>query len=757
MYQIKETMKQLVLIFLSSIISLNIIASNKIVSNITELELANQNAKPGDTIVLKNGEWNNVTFKLDAMGLKESPIVFKAETKGKVLITGKSKLLIGGAYLIVDGFYFTNGYSGVDAVIKFSINQQKIANNCRVTNTVINDFNNPKRLEENYWVALYGKNNRLDHCSFVNKKNIGVLVAVILEDDRSRTNFHSIDHNYFGFRTPLASNGGEIIRVGVSEHCEFNSNTIIEANFFEKCDGETEIISIKSCQNIVRNNLFKECQGAVVLRHGNYNTIANNVFLGNDKKGTGGVRVINKGQVVVNNFFYKCKGVDFRSPLSIMNGVPNSPANRYVGVSDAVIANNSFFDCTPISFSEGRSEERSLQPKNVQFINNLFYTKNDTTIYHIYDDISGIQFSNNLISAEVNKQLINGFKKANLKIEQFGLVSMPKTIVSSSKLLSDSIRQMLLTATNNDFALTTGYLSKGNYLKVVENAYTNCGATWFSNSNKKEIAITVNCNTTEEITNALEKYKNSNLTINLTNSTYSFASSIPLREDVTFKTSSKLPIQFISNNELEYVFIIKGGQSLHLNNLHLNLSALKAKVFVTSDTSGTSNHSNFTMQHCTVSNLNGTFLKAAKSSLLDSIIIGNSNWSNGKGILFNLYDEKDNKGYYNVEKMRFSNNTISNHTGPLLAILRSGKDESTLGPLVQIENNKFNQITSDNAPFILLNGVQQSLILNNNFNNCNPTNKLIEYKDEVRAAHSLSRNVFEQSGTIIKNNYVTQK
>jgi poly(beta-D-mannuronate) lyase len=750
-------MKQLVLLFLSAILFLNVSASNRVVANINELELANQNAKPGDTIVLKNGEWNNVTLKLDAMGLKEKPIVFKAESKGKVMITGNSKLLIGGSYLVIDGLYFTNGYSGVDAVIKFSINQQKIANHCRVTNTVINDFNNPKRLNENYWVALYGKNNRLDHCSFINKKNIGVLVAVILEDDRSRSNFHSIDHNYFGYRTPLASNGGEIIRVGVSEHCEFNSNTIIEANFFEKCDGETEIISIKSCQNIVSNNLFKECQGAVVLRHGNYNRIANNVFLGNDKKGTGGVRVINKGQVVVNNLFYKCKGVDFRSPLSIMNGVPNSPANRYVGVSDAVIANNSFYDCTPISFSEGKSEERSLQPKNVQFINNLFYTKSDTTIYHIYDDISGIQFSNNLVSAEVNKPFINGFKKANLKLEQFGVVSVPKTIVNGSNLMSDSIRSMLLAATKNDFALSTGYVSKGNYLKVVENASTNCGATWYSNSYKKEISVSVNCNNTAEITNALEKYKNSQLTIHLTNNTYAFASSIALREDVTFKSNLKSPIQFNSNNELDFVFEIKGNQSLHLKGLQLNLSSLKAKVFVTSDTSGTSNHSNFTMEHCSVSNFKGTFLKASKSSLLDSIIISNSNWSNGKGTILNLYDEKDNKGYYNVEKMSVSNNTISNHTGPLLSILRSGKDESTLGPLVAIKNNTFNEISSDNAPFILLNGVQQSLITNNTFNQCNPSSKLIEYIDEVRAAHSLTNNTFEKSGIVIKNNYVTQK
>jgi hypothetical protein len=107
--------------------------------------------------------------------------------------------------------------------------------------------------------------------------------------------------------------------------------------------------------------------------------------------------------------------------------------------------------------------------------------------------------------------------------------------------------------------------------------------------------------------------------------------------------------------------------------------------------------------------------------------------------------------------MKVKNNTISNHTGPFLAILRSGKDESTLGPLLEIKNNTFTQIVSDNAPFILLNGVQQSLIKNNIFNHCTPTNKLIEYKDEVRAAHSLISNTFDQSGTIIQNKYVTQK
>jgi len=111
----------------------------------------------------------------------------------------------------------------------------------------------------------------------------------------------------------------------------------------------------------------------------------------------------------------------------------------------------------------------------------------------------------------------------------------------------------------------------------------------------------------------------------------------------------------------------------------------------------------------------------------------------------------------NVEKLKFSNNSILNHKGSILSVIRSGKDESTLGPLVEIDNNKFKNLEDSKTPLILLYGVQKSFINNNVFNNCNPNQKIIEYKDEVRAAHMLSKNILEQSGTISENEYVKFK
>jgi poly(beta-D-mannuronate) lyase len=46
------------------------------------------------------------------------------------------------------------GYAGDDAVINFRIDNKQLANNCRVTNTAIDDFNNSKRMDENNWVVV---------------------------------------------------------------------------------------------------------------------------------------------------------------------------------------------------------------------------------------------------------------------------------------------------------------------------------------------------------------------------------------------------------------------------------------------------------------------------------------------------------------------------------------------------------------------------------------------------------------------------
>ena len=469
-----------------------------VVKNLQELNAASKAAVAGDIILLKNGEWKDVELKLDCNGTAQKPIIFKAETAGKVLITGHSSLKLGGNHLIIEGLYFTKGFSGNDPVISFRSGKDRLANNTRVTNCVINDFNNAKRMDENYWVAFYGKNNRLDHCSFKDKKNMGVLLAVILDDEKSRENNHSIDHNYFGRRIPLASNGGEIIRVGVSQHCQFNSFTKITANHFEDCDGEAEVISIKSGSNIVKENIFTRCQGSVVLRHGDNNTVENNIFLGNGKEGTGGVRVINKGQWVVNNFFYGCTGTAFRAPLAVMNGIPNSPAHRYVQVTESVIANNTFYACAPLGFGEGGDAERTLPPSGVYFINNLFYAPADSLLYHAFDKINGFHFAGNLYNGYSRQAPTDGFVNAAIQIQKNDNKPFPVSQVNG--MVPDSLQSESKERLGHPLMPKAGFTDLNLIRKIQSNAWLGTGAKWFPRSDRPSTKPNiVNCQTSDDV------------------------------------------------------------------------------------------------------------------------------------------------------------------------------------------------------------------------------------------------------------------
>ena len=722
-----------------------------VVKNITEFNKANTLARPGDTIVLQNGAWNQVALKIDCQGTKEKPIVWKAQVAGKVLISGQSTLKIGGSYLVVDGLHFVNGFSGDDAVITFCTNERTVANNCRVTNTVIDNFNNPKRLDENYWISFYGKNNRLDHGSFLNKKNMGVLLAVLLDDERSRNNFHSIDHNYFGIRLPLASNTGEIIRVGVSQHCEFNSNTQITDNYFEHCDGEAEIISIKSCHNNIRNNLFKECQGAVVLRHGNYNTLENNVFLGNGKAGTGGVRIINKGQWVINNYFYQCRGEGFRAPLSIMNGVPNSPAFRYVAVTDAVIANNSFVDCSPLSFCLGADKERTEKPSHVEFLQNIFYNKTDTRIYYNLDSIDGIRFSENLVSKTILQNFQNGFSKVSLSAQKADIFPIPRGKTNSESHLIDSIKLM-----SRMLPSGAGFFSAKLFHQISANAYSNCGVTGGYKKNRviNKKMIRADCKNVADIIQVLANKNADSIIIHLTGTKYQFSEPLLINKNVLITGSQKKMIAFsIPERKADFFIQLKAGASLSLSNCQLDLAEMNTNSFISTDSSGSSEHSNCSITHCKISNLNGSVLSAPMTSLADNITISNCTFTHCSGLLLNFAAETDKKGYYNVEHLTIINNVFSQHKGPLMKMLRSGTDESTMGPLLLFSHNTLSKINSEEAT-IYLHGIQKTVMEQNQFNNCNPGKTLVEYEDIVNAVHIFKNNVLVESGKLVTDKFV---
>lgn len=369
-----------------------------LVRNMPEYEKLVSTLAPGDIVTLADGDWKNAELIFEAHGTATKPVTLRAQTKGAVILSGRSSLRLAGEHLVVSGLVFRNGYSADSDLISFRRKQGVVASNSRLTEIVIDNFSQPDPEEGENWIALYGHDNRVDHSHIVGKTSRGVTLAVIRDDPQPTPDRHRIDHNYFGHRPPLGSNGGETIRVGTSDLSRSDSKTVIEDNYFEECDGEAEIISIKSGGNVVRRNVIVASQGSIVLRHGDGNVVERNVILGNGKPETGGIRIINARHIVRDNYIEGVTGTDFYAAIAIMNGARNPPLNGYSPVVDTLIERNSVISAAQVAIGAGAGDKRGVAPTRTTFTRNLVVGENGASPFTVGSDIAGIAFVDNRLS-----------------------------------------------------------------------------------------------------------------------------------------------------------------------------------------------------------------------------------------------------------------------------------------------------------------------------------------------------------------------
>ncbi|WP_158979276.1 chondroitinase-B domain-containing protein [Cellulophaga sp. L1A9] len=674
-------------------------------NNVEEFNEMVKNLQPGDSIVLANGVWKDAELVFEGKGTEEKPITLTVEDKGKVILEGASNLQLAGEHLIVSGLVFKNGYTPTNAIISFRKNREEIANNSRLTECVIDNFNNPERQVQDYWVTIYGKNNRIDHNHIVGKKNLGVTMIVGLDTKESVQNNHKIDHNYFGPRPTYGNNGGETLRIGTSHTALENSNTLVASNYFDRTNGEHEIISNKSCQNTFKYNTFFECTGTLTMRHGNETLVDGNVFIGNGKPSTGGVRIINETQTVINNYHIGLTGYRFRGAFVMMNGVPNSSPNRYVPVINSKANNNTFIDCDHILFGAGNDSERSQAPRTSEFSGNIIYNNKKKDIFTIDADISGITFKDNLLGENGETSISSGFENAAItlvKNEQGFLIPT-----------SDKIK--------NKVTISPNVATK-----------ENTGTTWYSKADTgvalnsgKTIKVNAGINTLYEIVK--ESEAGDIITLE-EGGTYLITKAVQINHPLTFKTSGtkKATILF----ERMMAFEIQNGGSLSLENIIFDGTKSPDyagnSVISTSKNSMLDNYKLF-IDNCEFKDMvvNHSFdvLRVSKGTFADTISIQNSTFKNISGHIAALDKETDDIGAYNVEYMLMKNNTVTDLEGAALRLYRGGKDESTFGPFLEVDHNVFNNVgfgkkNKYNAAMSLY-GVQVNDIQNNNFNNTN--------------------------------------
>ncbi|MFP4844319.1 chondroitinase-B domain-containing protein [Winogradskyella sp. PE311] len=716
------------------------VVSEILVTDAKELQNAISDAKPGDKIVLANGVYENLEIKFRGKGTKSSPITLKAETAGKVIIEGQSYLKFGGEYLIVEGLHFKNGFSPSNAVIDFKISNKDtldiISNNCKVTNCVIEDFNKPKRDNSDLWVQFWGRHNELSNSYIAGKTNRGPTVRVSIAGIESINNYHQIINNHFGPRPVKGGPSGETIQLGDSYTSMSPSHTYVANNLFEECNGEVEVISSKTNFNVFKNNVFYKSEGSLVTRHGNYVTVDGNYFIGDGvNENYGGIRIINTGHWVVNNYFYGLKGKSFRSPLAVMNGIPKSPLNRYNQVTDVVVAYNTYVNCSaPWQFGVGtnisqsdvlpKSEIRSARAIRTTVANNIIYNeKGLESIVVENDKADGVTFKNNVI----NNQGVDfnnfegGIVEASLELRELSdNIFIPVGISDDFEAYNgfdfNTIENDLLGISRKDSKSIGAITGKDVFNPNILDK-SKYGTTWFSNEVETKEQQTFNVKVNESIQSKIDEANSGDIII-LDQGKHIVTTSLKINKKINISAKDKSKtVLYYSGEANTPLFSLEPYGKISVENLMINgngsnyaFASLKQNMF---------NHFGLTVSNSTISNFNYV-LKAYKESFAERITFENTSISNCENGI-ELSEETNDKGDYNTEYLTINNCNFNNVKANVVDYYRGGYDESTIGGNLLVSNSTFTNCGAKEKNKRLLNhnGIVNVNISKNTFKNNN--------------------------------------
>lgn len=308
------------------------------VASADEFKKAAAAVKPGDEIVIANGNYTNWALVIPTNGAPGKPVIIRAEAADKVIFSGdvsKPVFQLTGSYTELSGINFTacnvmkvQGGSGI-------LVEMKDSKYCRLTNCSFTKNVAKSQFMPIVVVGGKGEANRVDHCSFIsNVDNQEVQIKITDKDVPQNT---LVDHNTFRDKDKVSwanFNGGECVQVGQDPVLLGTqaANSLVRDNRFIHCDGEPEVISNKSSGNRYVNNYFEDCKGELVMRGGHDCLIDSNVF-----KGGNGIRVNGTHHTIIHN---QIDGV--KTAIRLMYGMAKGKTEIgfYIAAGDCTIKDN---------------------------------------------------------------------------------------------------------------------------------------------------------------------------------------------------------------------------------------------------------------------------------------------------------------------------------------------------------------------------------------------------------------------------------
>jgi len=371
----------------------------------------------GHIIIEENLSLSQESDPLEFGGLEFSkPFVIRANNVGERTISGRTKQVVfnNGRNVWLYGINFRH-HASEDQTVVFRNCKNCVIAGCDFQTTSSNkrkdeDENNMEFPWFSYLAISGGDCNCVAYNNFHDKApSRGHFLWVSGGGGPKRT---IVEYNYFK-KHPGINNSkgkkdkGEAIKMGDSAFGTKAFGSIVRYNLFEECEGDAEVITNKSSSNIYHHNTFRGNIGSLVLRHGNYSIVRDNVFLGRYN----GIRVYGK-QLVKSNSFRSTGKLDrsLLGPLIIGYGKEKEEKNEasYVKVKGSRFEKNVFLveasdndeENTVIAWGrKGSGSGWDEMPEDNKFVGNVIIAKSGTMLKFADEDAKkdGNEFRENML------------------------------------------------------------------------------------------------------------------------------------------------------------------------------------------------------------------------------------------------------------------------------------------------------------------------------------------------------------------------
>jgi len=343
-----------------------------LVSTQEQLAAAIASARPGGALVVADGTYENWRIRFKASGADGQPVVLRAQTPGKVKLTGRVRLEIEGDSLKVSGFAFERAQNSAP-IVEF-----RRAKNCRLTDCAFLHCGDPKSTFTRTIELAYGSRRcRVDHCFMTGTLSMGMGVKVGDNEAGRGNTQNKFDHNYFKDIKRLASNGQEPIQLGQVQTLFGGTSTraIVEYNLFDNASGDSEIISNKSADNTIRRNTLRNSRAGICLRGG-----SNALVEANYCYRTRGLQIFGNHHTIVNNYLEETDGGVSLDAGQYRAGafVDREKSGSYEAASDVVVAHNTIVNPRRCGICLGRNKgekhegvAKNAVPERITIVNNL--------------------------------------------------------------------------------------------------------------------------------------------------------------------------------------------------------------------------------------------------------------------------------------------------------------------------------------------------------------------------------------------------